>query len=274
MSLEKVQLGDLAVSRFTLGSNPFSGHAHQTPERAQEMLHWYTTARIKDVLHQGEQLGIDTVIARTDRHIIRLLMEYRDEGGTLQWIAQTAPEFGTVRRGVELAIAHGAKGCYIHGGHMDNFIANDRTNEIAPAIERIREAGLIAGVAGHHPRVFEWAEQNIDVDFYMCSYYNPSDRSWSPENDPRKREQYLEEDRAAMIAKIQQLSKPAIHSKVLAAGRNDPKDTFAFVAQHLRPTDCVCVGVFTRDNPDMLAEDVKIFEEAMRQERATTGEKG
>ena len=67
----------------------------------------------------------------------------------------------------------------------------------------------------------------------------------------------------AMVELIATLSKPAIHYKVLAAGRNDPKEAFAFVAQHLRPQDAVCVGVYPKDNPDMVAEDVRLMEEAL-----------
>jgi hypothetical protein len=274
MSLGTIEIGSLTVSRIILGSNPFSGHAHQTSERAQEMLHYYTAARIKEVFRQAEELGINTFCGRTDRHIIRVLMEYRDEGGTIQWIGQTAPEFGTIRRGVDLAIWGGANACYIHGGEMDNLLATEKTEEIPPAIERIKEAGMPVGVAGHEPHVFEWSEQNLDVDFYMCSYYNPTDRSRSPEHVAGKREQYLPGDRAAMVEMIQSLSKPVIHYKVFAAGRNDPKEALTFVAQHLRPQDAVCVGVFTKDNPNMLTEDFHLLEEALRQVQAAPEARG
>jgi hypothetical protein len=31
----------------------------------------------------------------------------------------------------------------------------------------------------------------------------------------------------------------------------------------MRPGDAVCVGVFTRDKPDMLAQDVRLLEAAL-----------
>ena len=62
---------------------------------------------------------------------------------------------------------------------------------------------------------------------------------------------------------IRELRAPAIHYKIFAAGRTDPKEAFDFVARHLRPQDAVCIGVFTKDKPDMLAEDVRLFEEAL-----------
>ena len=44
-----VPIGGLRVSRFILGSNPFSGFSHQSPEMSRRMEHYYTAARIKEV---------------------------------------------------------------------------------------------------------------------------------------------------------------------------------------------------------------------------------
>jgi len=63
-----------------------------------------------------------------------------------------------------------------------------------------------------------------------------------------------------MVRLIQGLSKPVIHYKVMAGGRNDPKEAFAFVANHLRAEDAVCVGIYTRDHPRMLEEDLELLE--------------
>ena len=87
-------LKDLTVSRFILGSNPFSGFSHQGVERDDQMRHYFSTTHIKNTLFNAEELGINTVIARTDFHVMRNLMEYWDEGGKLQWFAQTCPEVG------------------------------------------------------------------------------------------------------------------------------------------------------------------------------------
>ena len=62
-----------------------------------------------------------------------------------------------------------------------------------------------------------------------------------------------------MTALISDLSKPVIHYKILAAGRNDPAEAFAFTARHLRPQDAVCVGIHTKDKSGMLREDTELF---------------
>jgi len=263
MSLDTVHFNTLPVSRLMLGSNPFSGFSHQSVERDDEMRHYFTAANIKATLRSAEAAGINTLCARADHHVMRLLMEYWDEGGTLQWLAQTCPELGPIERGIRNAIAGGAKACYIHGGVMDNLLANDRLDEVPAAIAMIRDAGLAAGVAGHNPRVFEWAEEHLDVDFYMCCYYNPTSRDKAAEHVHGSTEWFLAEDRQRMIEVIGKLNKPAIHYKVFAAGRNDPREALAFTARHLRTNDAVCIGVFPKDKPDMLAEDALILEEEL-----------
>lgn len=264
MELGAVRLGGLSVSRMIIGGNPFSGFAHQTPERDIEMQRWYTMARIKEALRQAEKLGINAHIGRADNHIMRMLMEYWDEGGKIRWIAQTCPGVGPIEVGIRTAIQGRASACYIHGGVMDNLFANGKLDEVPSAIRRIKDAGMPAGIACHNPAVLGWAERNIDVDFYMCSYYNPSDRSKNPASASGHGEVFLSEHRDRMVEVIAGLSRPAIHYKVLAAGRNDPREAFDFVAEHLRPQDAVCVGVYTKDKPDMLAEDIRLLADALR----------
>lgn len=265
MAIAKVGFGTGSVSKLILGGNPFSGFSHQTPERDDEMRHYYTTARIVETLAQAESLGINTFLGRADRHISRILMEYWDQGGQIQWFAQTCTEFAPHTRGIANAIRGGAAACYIHGGQMDFWLAQGQTDSIRQCIDMIKEAGLPAGVAGHTTQVFEWAEENLDLDFYMCCYYNPSRRDERAEHVSGMREYFAPQDREAMVRLIAQLTRPVIHYKVFAAGRSDPAEAMGFVAQHLRPQDAVCIGVFTKDNPNMLAEDVDLFEQSLRQ---------
>ena len=62
--MQTAQIKHLTVSRFILGSNPFSGFSHQSRETDQAMRHYFTSARIKAVLREAESLGINTIIAR------------------------------------------------------------------------------------------------------------------------------------------------------------------------------------------------------------------
>ncbi len=265
--MEKVKLGDLEASRFILGGNPFSGFSHQSRRADDEQRHWYTCERIKATYREAERVGITTHIGRADHHITRVLMEHWDEGGTIQWIAQTCPEIGSPRRGALNGIRFGAKAAFVHGGQMDHYLMHGRLDEIPAVIDMIHDAGLPAGVAGHTPEVFEWAEEHLDCDFYLCSYYNPVARGQSPENLGPREEKYDRADRDRMTATIQRLSKPAVHYKILAAGRHDPREAFQYAASKMRPGDAACIGIYTKDRPDELEEDVRLMEACWRQAR-------
>ncbi|MGC8862477.1 MAG: hypothetical protein ACP5R5_06850 [Armatimonadota bacterium] len=262
------------MSRFILGGNPISGFSHQSAEMDRAMLRYFTVDQIKRLLREAESLGVNALIARTDHHILRLLMEYRDEGGTIQWIAQTAPELISIQRGIEIAVKGEASACFIHGGVMDRLFEMGRLDEVPPALEMIRSAGMPAGVAGHNPDVHRWADGELDIDFHMCSYYNPASRRASGEVRPGTTELFRDADRLAMVDVIATLSRPAVHYKVLAAGRAASQDAFRFVAAHLRPGDVVCVGIYDEQRPDMLRQDILLFESSLSEQGQGAGSPG
>lgn len=263
--MQQVEIGGRKVSRLILGSNPFSGFSHQGVDRDAEMVHYYSVANIKRDFRRAEEAGINTVIARGDHHVLRLMREYWDEGGKIQWFCQTCPEVGPPGRTIANAAKIGAPAVHIHGGYADSHVARGEFQPLVDAVACARDHGLAVGLAGHQVATIRWAADNLDLDYFMTSYYNPIPRTGSGEHKHGAAETYVEEDRAAMTAVIATLPAPAIHYKVMAAGRNDPAEAFAYVAQHLRPGDACCVGVFTADNQDMIAEDAEIFQAALEQ---------
>ncbi len=265
--MDHTTIAGLRVSRLLLGSNPFSGFSHQGIARDEQMVHHYTVARIKETLFEAERLGITGLVARTDFHVMRMLLEYRDQGGRLSWLAQTCPEVGDSEACVRRAARGGAVACHIHGGVMDHLVAAGRGHEVEGALALIRSFGMKAGLAGHTTAVFDFAERELDVDYYMCCYYNPTPRTDDPEHVHGAVEEYRDQDRRAMTALIARLSRPAIHYKILAAGRNRPQEAFAYCAAHLRPQDMACIGVFSGDDPHMLETDVRLFEEEVEAAR-------
>jgi len=259
-----IHLAGLEVTRLIIGGNPFSGFSHQSHARNAEMAAWYTDERIVEALFQAQSLGLNACLCRGDQHIARVLKRYWDEGGTMRWIAQTASEAETSVIAAKFCLDNGTSACYLHGGVVDNCIANERYDVIYSFIDTVRAAGIPVGIAGHMPIDFLWAEKNTDLDFYMVSYYNPSPRTSAPGYDPSAAEQYLAADREDRVATIQPLGHPVVHYKVLAAGRNDPAKALAYSARHMRPNDAVCVGIFTGDKPDMLAEDLDLLLDNLR----------
>jgi hypothetical protein len=163
---------------------------------------------------------------------------------------------------INRAASGGAKACHIHGGVMDYLLAQGKLGEIPDVIKMIHDQGMLAGIAGHNPDVFRWAEDHLDIDYYLCSYYNSAHRDQRAEHVPGMEEWFLEEDRTIMTDLIRKLSKPVIHYKIMAAGRNNPAEAFDFATRHMRPFDMVCVGVYTKHAPQMLEQDIGLLKKS------------
>jgi hypothetical protein len=261
---ETVQWGDVPISRFILGSNPFGGFAHQAAGRDDEMRDWYTMERVKECYRLAQEAGVTATVARADEFLMRAMREFRNEGGDLTIIGQTCPGVGTFDHGINNVLGQSAKACFLHGGEMDYRLESDDTKGIFEAIARIRGEGMLAGIAGHTTDVIRWGLDNLELDFCMTCYYNPDDRRKQAHRNYDVPEYYGPEHREAMCALIQEMPIPAIHYKVLAAGRHNPREAFEFVADAYRPGDAVCVGIFTKEGRDMIQENINLLETALR----------
>lgn len=259
-ALASVALGPVTVSRLAIGGNAFSGFSHQGAARDREMRRYYTTARIKEALRKAEAAGITTLFARADNHVMRFLEEYWDEGGTIQWFAQSATEQEDYLRNIDTAASRGAKGMYLHGGVVDHFFARGETGHLARALERIRSRGMAAGLAAHNPRAHEWIRDHLEPDYQLCCYYDPSPRAENPHHVTSDHEQFDPAHRDEMARCIRTLKAPAVHYKVLAAGRTPVEDGFAYVARTLRPRDLVLVGFHLGDDENLIAKTVEAFQ--------------
>ena len=224
------------------------------------MRRYYTTARIKQALRKAEAAGINTFFGRADNHVMRLLEEYWDEGGTIQWFAQTASERDDYARNIRTAAARGARGCYLHGGQTDYYHFQGQTERLSRALEAIRSCGMAAGFAAHRTAAHEWLRDNLEPEFQLCCYYDPAPRLEKPDHEPSEQERFDPAHRDAMARTIQTLRCPAVHYKVLAAGRTEVRQAFEYVARVIRPQDVVLVGVFLGDDPEMIEKDVALFE--------------
>jgi hypothetical protein len=98
------------------------------------------------------------------------------------------------------------------------------------------------------------------VDFQMCSYYNPTDRSQSPHH-VSVGEKWNDEDRDRMVETIATIPKPVVHYKVLAAANKPVEPSFRYMGRAMRPGDVACIGMFLKDDPDMIEKDVALFEQ-------------
>ncbi len=254
-TLPGIKIGDHNVSKLIVGGNPFSGNSHQSGQLSREMRDYHTNEKIKETLRECERCGINTLQSRGDNHMMRMLNEYWNEGGQLQWIAQTASERASIPANIGQIASCGAIACYHHGSKTDSLFKAGKIDTVKDMLAVIKDNGMPAGLGTHEPAVIRYAEDNnFGADFYMIAFYNLSKRS----------EEYLTADRAAACQVIQEVDKPFLAFKIMAAGRNDPNEAFKYAYENIKPIDAVVVGVFTKHQPNQVAEDVELAKKFMK----------
>jgi hypothetical protein len=260
--MRKVQIGNVQVSGLCIGGNPFSGFSHQNSERSKEMTDYYTPKQIIETLSKAEKSGINTFFGRTDDHIFSIIEDYWNKGGKIQWFAQVCTEHNDPnawRKWLKASAKLGAVATYIHGGVVDSWYANKLFDNFYEALDMMREENVVAGFAGHSPDAHVWINDNLDVDFQMCCHYNPTDRSRNPHHISEG-EKWDDEDRQLMLDVISKIKKPVVHYKVFAGGNKPIIEAFETMGRCMREIDVACVGLFLKDDPDMISKDIAFFE--------------
>jgi len=256
LMLPQIILGKYQVSRLIVGANPISGFSHQSPQVDKEMIDYHTTDNIKKLLKECEENGINTFQARGDRHIVRVLNEYWNEGGKIQWIAQNASELSDLKTNVEQIKNAGAIAIYNHGTQVDNLWNKEEKgiNQVKENLKIMRDSGLVVGLGSHRPLVIQYAcDQQWDVDFFMTSWYNlAKGEKHVQATQGFKEEVFDDNDSQVMINQIQSTSKPCLVFKILGAGRktSSPQDlesAFRYTFDSIKPSDAVIVGMYQKN---------------------------
>lgn len=270
-SLPRVKLGSQNVSRLIVGGNPISGYSHVSDELSREMRDYFTAARVKELLRECERAGINTWQSRGDRHVMRLLNEYRLEGGRLQWIAQTASEMGDIPRNIREIAGYGPIGIYHHGAQTDRFWAAGKMELAREMLKAIRQTGLLAGLGTHIPEVIDHVEsKGWDLDFYMTCVYNvsrPKDEAERLAGRPVEGELFWDPDRERMLEKVRQTAKPCLIFKVYGAGRKcgsreQRLEALRLVFRYAKPSDCVVIGMFPK-HTEQVKENARLLAEVL-----------
>lgn len=208
------------------------------------------------------ECGVNTVQFRADTHIIRILREFRNEGGKINWIAQTACELTSFQGNINQIIkTPEAVAIYHHGTETDYLFKANKISDLKDHLKIIRDSGLPVGLATHMPSVIRTCEEEAwDVDFYMASVYNISRAkrvSSAITGITNTEEPFFDEDIPIMYEVIKTIKKPALAFKILGATRrcNSSKqirDCFEEAFLNIKDKDCVVVGVFQKNNDQIL----------------------
>lgn len=251
----KLSGSDVNISRLIIGGNIFSGTSHISPEADNDMEDYYTTENFKKALFHCEECGINTMALRGDKHIFRVIREYRNENGNLHWIAQTAPEMTSFQGNIYQIMKLKPIAIYLHGSVTDALFKEKNYGEIKERLKIIRDTGVSVGLCTHMPQMVEYAEEhNFDVDYYMTCLYNLSriDRISSAITGKMENgEPFYEEDRQLMFKTIKSVPKQCHAFKILGAGRlcetpEQVNDAFAETFANIKDIDVVVVGMFQK----------------------------
>jgi len=216
-------------------------------------------------------LGYTAFIATTCEFTRRYYRQYRNEGGTLKWIAQTHAPLD-MRASVNIAVEGGAIAIFHQGTSGDDLFERNKLDVMRADLEEMRRAGVPVGIATHVPGHIDVAENEFNVDFYMACLHNMrrdnegriSSSISGLKNEPHK---FVYEDRELMLGKIRAVNKPCIAFKILAGGnysfnKNDLKQCLIETYSGIKPDDIAAIGVFQRDH-DQLKENAELLEEVL-----------
>ena len=256
--LPVVDFCGLKVTRLLLGANTFGGYSHQTPERDQAMVSYHTVERILETWQRAEAAGINTMVTNTETpHVIEAVRQYRAGKGKLQWIAQIGAHDGNMPAAIDRVMEIGASAFYFWGGHADHFYATRDEKTFCEWAKYARSTGIPFGAAGHSPASHYWVNSLNVTDFHAVPFFDCGSVHQGGGN------RFRLTDALASTECIRRIRKPCIGYKIMAAGRNDPAEAFATAARHMHANDAVCVGIYDPEGQGLLAEDVRLLEEAL-----------
>ena len=252
--LQRGKFGKYEVSRLIIGGDPVSGiaHAGELVYQADFMKQYFNTPKILETLTVAEENGINTLLMRADDRIISHYNMFKKErGGTLQWIATSAPEQGSPVENSKRARDNGAIAVYLHGGVADKFVKDGKVDEIGEIVEGFKKVGIMAGVGAHMlDTARACVHAKIDPDFYMVTV---------------NRVNYYCSEAAEVGIFMRSIKKPWIAFKVLGAGRVKPQEGFRLAFEH--GGDFLAVGMFDWQIRDDVAHVQEMLANGINRER-------
>ena len=250
-SLPTGRIGKLTVSRLISGGNLISGWAHSRDlQYVPSLMRAYNTeAKVLETLQLLEEHGVNTIIADPVKKPKDIFARYwKERGGKIQWIAEGHPDMDDWKTNIEQSIDFGAAAVYIQGVKSDQFLKAGRTELLGKCVEFIKSKGVPGGIGAHKLEVImESEKQNFGADFYVKTLHHTG--YWSSRKPDQKEDvvdcktdNYWDLEPEKTAGFMQEVQKPWIAFKVLAAGAIRPESGFRYALQN--GADFLCVGMF------------------------------
>lgn len=236
------RIGSLELSRVMMGGNLMNGFAH-----ARDLIYvsnlikaYHHRDKVFETFRLAEACGINTII--TNPILAPMIVDYWEHGGgRIQFLAQCkGKDEREFLDNIAFSIDHGACGAYVQGAVADTYVQLGHFDWIAKGLERMRGAGMPAGIGGHYLQTIKGCvEQGLDPDFWMKTLHHTN--YWSARTD-KQHDNIWCEDPDETITFMRDLPQPWIAFKVLAAGSIHPKVGFKYAFEN--GADFVCVGMY------------------------------
>ena len=242
--MKRVSIGNLTFSKVLCGSNPFYGHSHFSEARNAEYLARFDDEAVKRTIQRGIDLGVNTVESCANERIVSLLSDLRAANdGRIHFVGSTrideTSEMSTHEEKLSFLIENRADICVVHAQLVDQPREADKIEGLEPFIDRIHEAGLLAGISTHQISTVELCERKgYGIDAYLFPL-NLSGYVY-----PAYEGNETAQERADLIRSV---PKPFVIIKALAAGRIPPDEGLQFVAENSKPNDLISIGLGTEE---------------------------
>ena len=265
-TLPTVRFGKHDITRLIIGGNPIRGYSHRSADLDAEMREYHSVENTLATWFHSEACGINTVQTRGDEILFERIRAYRERGGTMNWICQTAGEHPDPFENIRDIARLDPIGVYFHGSMSDQHWKNGTFDQVEDYLKAMRDTGAMVGIAAHLPEILRYVEdKDWDIDFYMSCFYHLAkvDRGLVAKGEQTE-EPFDDEDREVTCAFTRFTDKPCIAYKILAASRkcDTPENiraAFKFAFDRIKQTDVVNVGMYQRhaDQVGMNADIVR-----------------
>ena len=249
--MKQVSIGNLGFSKIVCGTNPFYGHSHFSAARNAEYLGRFDDQTIERMIQRCFSLGINAVESCANERVISILARMRSKhAGPIHFIGSTrideTSEIKSHQQKLSFLIENRAEVCVVHAQCVDRPRKGDAIDGLPRLIEKIHQAGLLAGISTHRAETVALCEEHgYGVDTYLF----PLNLSGFVYPGYEGTEGVQER-----ISIVRNTPKPFILIKVLGAGRIPPAEGLPFVAENAKPTDLICLGFATEDEVSEAAE--------------------
>jgi hypothetical protein len=237
--IETVSIKTKKFSKVVLGTNALYGRSHFSGARDKAYANRCTDAYITRLIETCMAFGLNTIESSANGRIQRIITDLsRKHQQPLKFIGNTRQDATSkmgFREKFDYLLANQADICIVHAQFVDRPARNNKIGGLGRLVDKIHQAGGIAGISTHKISTVEICEaQGYGVDVYMfplnaLGFVYPG---YEGRETTRER-----------IATIQNTPKPFVLMKTLAAGRIPPEEGLRFALENAKDTDLISLGL-------------------------------